>query len=171
MIDDNQPNRDCIPVPIKQLLDDKASRDLVNAQFKALGERISYESEARQKAVDKAEESTRVALQKAEFDNQNRFTNVNEWRASMKDLQSNFVQRSELKTIEEKVGSHISRAEHEALIKQFETKIEKAQGDLDNQIATLNAKVDRKDDQRYVTWGGIIITLLIAGAALLGIKI
>ena len=174
----NQEGEDCLPIPLERLLESKASKDLVESEFKeiraelgAIKERMTYESYARKEAVDKAEESTKIALQKADSDNKNRFDNTNEWRASMKDLQSNFITRAELKAIEEKVSSHISRAEHEALIKQFESKIEKAQTDLSNQITILNTKVDRKDDQRYVTWGGILLTLLAAAAALMGVKI
>ena len=167
----NQEGEDCLPIPLERLLESKASKDLVESEFKAIRaelgaikERMVYESYARKEAVDKAEESTKIALQKAESDSQNRFANVNEWRAAMKDREAAYVTRPELKAIEDKVSSHITRAEHEALISEFERKIEKTQ-------SALESKIKDMDERRYVTWGGIIITLIVAGAALLGIKI
>jgi hypothetical protein len=155
---------DCISTPIRQLLESKASKDLVEAKFVALEQRIAYESETRQRAIDKAEESTKLALQKAETDSTMKFANTNEWRASFKDREAAFVTRTEHKGMEDKIHLCITRADHEALIAQFESKTEKVQLALENQIRAM-------DERRYITWGGILLTLCVAGFALLGIKI
>ena len=167
----NTEGDDCIEINIKELLDNKVSKDLFLARFTSLEERITYEAEARQKAIDKAETATSIALQKAYEDVQSRFNVQNEWRLAFKDRESAFVTREEFQNIADKQTFCISKADHEALIKQFETKIERTQSELATQIATVAAKVDRDNDRRYALWAGIIVAGIISLAALIGIKI
>lgn len=148
MDETNDTRRDAISVGIKGYVDDKCVdiKEIMNARFKALETKIQAQQEATQRAVDRAES-----------DYNTRFASTNEWRFAFKDREANFITREELKTLIEKVNQGISRAEHDALIAQVNSKNDAMAEALGEKSKALEAKISEMGRQMMAMIGGLLV--------------
>lgn len=108
IIEDGQlPKVDCISINIKELIDGKVGdlKDIIDARFRAIEDKIKFQGDSTQQALSKAFESAQLAITKVELNTNSRFENTNEWRASMKDRESLYATRTDLKVVDDRLSA------------------------------------------------------------------
>ena len=168
MDETNDTRRDAIQVDIKEFVDGKCTdiKDIMDARFRALETKIQSDSEKAQRAIDRAES-----------DYNTRFATTNEWRAALKDRETTFATRDEVRGILEKISSivtreeygqlvtkvneGISRTEHDALITQMNTKNDSTMEALNVRAKGLEEKINDLSKQMWAMLGGLLITVIV----------
>ena len=108
MIEDGQvPKTDCISVNIQQFIDGKVTdlKDIIDARFLAIEDKIKFQSESSQMSLNKAFESAQLAITEVKINTAHSFENHNEWRAAMKDRESSYATRVDIKSINDKLAA------------------------------------------------------------------
>lgn len=113
MIEDGQPPKreDCISINIKEYVDekDRARGAVADARFRAIEDKIKFQSESSQQALDKAFISAQLAITEVKTSTAHSFENHNEWRAAMKDRETTYATRDDIKNINNRLAAFESR--------------------------------------------------------------
>jgi hypothetical protein len=174
MIEDGQPlNQDCVSIKIKELLDGKVAdlKDIIDARFRSTEDKIAYQAKAAQIALDKAFETTQLAITKVEISTKSGFENTNEWRGTLKDQIATFATRAEIETLKEIVNSKMGKSEYDNRHVVLESKIDLVGTKFENYYTKpeindalkTNADETRKVSDRQL---GLLILVI---AALIGV--
>jgi hypothetical protein len=174
MIEDGQlPKPDCISINIKELIDGKVEdlKDIIDARFKSVEEKIGYQAKAAQTALDKAFDSTQLAISKVEIATANRFESVNEFRLTLKDQVSTFATRNEIDSLKEIVNDKMSKPEYDARHLSLETKMDDRIQKFENYYTKteINTAIDKAADETKKVRDGQIYLLVLIIIALVGV--
>jgi hypothetical protein len=186
MIDDGQPPKrdDSILVNIQGLIESKCQdlraliADLrqtvdarVDAKFVAVEDKINYQAKSAQVALDKAFESSQLAIQELKGTTASRFESVNEFRLTLKDQVSTFATRKEFDTLRELVVEKMSKTEYDSRHSVLENKIDNishkidehySKGDINELFKSYSNDVKKVADRQ---WAMIVLII----AALIGV--
>jgi len=162
---------DCIKVGLKELIDEKAKdlKDNFEIRLRAIEDKIKYQADTSQVALNKAFESTQLAISKVEIATANRFESVNEFRGTLKDQVATFATRNELDGIKNALNEKMSQSEydsrHESLEKEFKNTSSRfenyySKNEINELIKNLSEETRKVSDRQWILALGIITALL-----------
>jgi hypothetical protein len=149
---------------LKQTIDAR-----IDAKFASVEEKINYQAQSAQVALDKAFESAQLAIQELKITTAARFDSVNEFRLTLKDQVSTFATRKEFDSLRELLNEKMSKSEYDNRHQALENKIDLLGHKIDDHYSKTEInelfKSYSNEVKKVKEWQNYLLILIIVALA------